>query len=63
MGGDGGWGGGGGGGGGREGGERGYGLDVHDGIIELGICGGVVMVEGKGALCEVSVDRVYRIYG
>lgn len=38
---------------------RGYGLDVHDGCMGLGICGGVVVIEGKGALCEVS-GSVYR---
>lgn len=36
---------------------RGYGLDVHDESMGLGICGGVVVIAGKGALCEVSVDR------
>lgn len=36
---------------------RGYGLDVHDESMGLRICGGVVVIEGKGALCEVSVYR------
>lgn len=42
---------------GRIGGGRGYGLDVHDECMGLGNSGGWVVIEGKGSLCEVSVDR------
>lgn len=41
----------------RIGGGRGYGLDIHDESMGLGKCGGLVVIEGKGSLCEVSVDR------
>lgn len=41
---------------------RGYGLDVHDGCMGLGICGGVLVIEGKGVLCEVSVNRCEEDY-